>query len=87
MLRNMSISRRLLLGFGVVLVLLLIVAVSGYWGLNSIKQETISMLQGDAKIAELASATNEDTLQLRRFEKDTCLNIDHAKVGEDYFGT
>ncbi len=86
MLRNMSISRRLLLGFGVVLVLLLIVAVSGYWGLNSIKQETISMLQGDAKIAELASAINEDTLQLRRSEKDTFLNIDDAKVREDYLG-
>ena len=85
MLKNMQISRRLLLGFGVVLALLLIVAGAGYWGLDSVKQETISMLQGDAKIAEYAAAINEDTLQMRRAEKDTFLNIDDAKIRQSYF--
>ncbi len=84
MLKNMQISRRLLLGFGVVLALLLVVAGAGYWGLNSVKQETISMLQGDAKIAEYAAAINEDTLQMRRAEKDTFLNIDEGKIRQGY---
>ncbi len=84
MLKNMQISRRLLLGFGVVLALLLVVAGAGYWGLSSVKQETISMLQGDAKIAEYAAVITEDTLQLRRAEKDTFLNIDEAKVRQAY---
>ena len=84
MLKNMKISRRLLLGFGVVLMLLLVVAGAGYWGLDSVKQETVSMLQGDAKLAEYAASVKEDTLQMRRFEKDSFLNLEVAKSREEY---
>jgi methyl-accepting chemotaxis protein len=87
MLKNMQISRRLLLGFGVVLVLLLVVAGAGYWGLDSVKQETVSMLQGDAQISQFAALIKADTLELRRGEKDSFLNIDDVKKREEYVAT
>ena len=87
MLKNMRISRRLLLGFGVVLLLLFVVAGTGYWGLDSVKQETVSMLQGDAQISQFAALIKADTLELRRAEKDSFLNIDNQKTREDYVAT
>src|SRR5258708_32119385 len=87
MLKNMKISRRLLLGFGVVLMLLLVVAGAGYWGLDSVKQETVSMLQGDAQISQFSALIKADTLELRRAEKDSFLNIDDVKKREDYVST
>lgn len=87
MLKNMKISRRLLLGFGMVLVLLLVVAGAGYWGLDSVKQETVSMLQGDAQISQFSALIKADTLELRRAEKDSFLNIDETKKREEYVST
>lgn len=87
MLKNMKISRRLLLGFGVVLLLLFVVAGTGYWGLDSVKQETVSMLQGDAQISQFAALIKAETLELRRAEKDSFLNIDNQRTREDYIAT
>lgn len=87
MLKNMKISRRLLLGFSVVLLLLFVVAGSGYWGLDAVEQETISMLHGDSRLAEFAALAKETTLELRRGEKDSFLNIDNPKVREEYVAT
>jgi methyl-accepting chemotaxis protein len=87
MLKNMKISRRLLLGFGMVLVLLFVVAGTGYWGLDSVKQETVSMLQGDAQISQYSAIIKADTLELRRAEKDSFLNIDNQKTREEYVAT
>jgi methyl-accepting chemotaxis protein len=87
MLKNMTISRRLLLGFGMVLVLLFVVAGTGYWGLDSVKQETVSMLQGDAQISQFSALIKADTLELRRAEKDSFLNLDTPRTREDYVAT
>src|SRR6266853_3793540 len=83
MLNKFSIAKRLALGFGAVLTLLLVVALAGYWGMESVTTETITMLRGDAKLAELADAAKVHTLELRRAEKDTFLNIaDKAKMAD-----
>jgi hypothetical protein len=75
MLNKSSIAKRLALGFGVVLFLLLVVAVAGYWGMESVTRETVSMLRGDSKISQLADEAKIATLELRRYEKDTELNM------------
>jgi methyl-accepting chemotaxis protein len=81
MLNKFSIAKRLALGFGAVLALLLVVALAGYWGMESVTRETLTMLRGDAKLSELADTANVHTLELRRSEKDTFLNIaDKAKM-------
>jgi len=80
MLKNMKISRRLLLGFGIVLLLLLVVAGAGYWGLQSVTGETVAMLDGDLKLMDLWGEVDSDVVELRRSEKDTFLNIDEQKI-------
>ena len=84
MLKKSSIAKRLALGFGVVLFLLLVVAVAGYWGMESVTRETVSMLRGDSKISQLADEAKIATLELRRFEKDTLLNMDNKPVMQAY---
>src|SRR5579863_6762799 len=84
MLNKSSIAKRLALGFGVVLFLLLVVAVAGYWGMESVTRETVSMLRGDSKISQLADEAKIATLELRRYEKDTELNMDNKPVTESY---
>jgi len=70
MLNKLSIAKRLAFGFGLVLALLLVVAGSGYWGMESITQETVQMLHHDAKLTLLADDATEYALDLRRYEKD-----------------
>ena len=84
MLKKSSIAKRLALGFGVVLFLLLVVAVAGHWGMESITHETVVMLRGDSKISQLADEAKILTLELRRFEKDTLLNLDNPPKMADY---
>lgn len=84
MLNKSSIAKRLALGFGVVLFLLLVVAVAGYWGMESVAHETVSMLRGDSKISQLADEAKILTLELRRYEKDTLLNMDNRPVMQSY---
>jgi methyl-accepting chemotaxis protein len=84
MLKKSSIAKRLALGFGVVLFLLLVVAVAGYWGMESVTHETVTMLRGDSKISQLADQAKILTLELRRYEKDTLLNMDNKPVMQSY---
>jgi methyl-accepting chemotaxis protein len=79
-----SIAKRLALGFGVALFLLLVVAAAGYWGMESVTHETVAMLRGDSKISQLADEAKILTLELRRYEKDTLLNMDNKPVMESY---
>ena len=65
MLNKFSIAKRLALGFGIVLALLIAVAFSGYWGMESVTNETISMLHGDQAISQKSDEVKIDTLQLR----------------------
>ena len=84
MLKKFSVAKRLALGFGVVLFLLLVVTVAGYWGMESVTHETVSMLRGDSKVSQLADAAKIATLELRRFEKDMLLNMDNKPVMQSY---
>src|ERR1700730_14003088 len=84
MLKKFSVSNRLALGFRVVLFLLLVVAVAGYWGMESVTHETVSMLRGDSKVSQLADEAKISTLELRRFEKDTLLNMENRSVMQGY---
>lgn len=84
MLKKSTIAKRLALAFGVVLFLLIVVAAAGYWGMDSVTHETISMLRGDSKISQLADEAKMITLELRRYEKDTLLNMDNKPVMQGY---
>jgi methyl-accepting chemotaxis protein len=84
MLKNMSIGKRLALGFGLIVLLLVAIGSSGYWGIEAITRETLKVLGGDAKIVTIAARAKATTLELRRFEKDTFLNVADAQIRNQY---
>jgi methyl-accepting chemotaxis protein len=84
MLKDMKIGRRLGLGFGAVLALVLIVAAVGYWNLQSTANIAMRILENDAPLVEMAYRVRADTLEMRRFEKDMLLNMGNAEKEADY---
>jgi methyl-accepting chemotaxis protein len=72
---NMKIATRLGLGFGLVLMLLLGVAVTGYWGVTSISMRTLQMLNVDSKMSDSFAITRAIALELRRYEKNMFIRI------------
>ena len=76
MLRNLTLATRLLLSFGLLLVLLVAIGGSGYSGTKGVSPQTPEILQEDAKLAEHSTRALVNTLQLRRYAKDMFLNVD-----------
>ncbi len=85
MLKNMKIGMRLGLGFGVVVLVLIGIAFSGYWGVSSTSNATVAMLHGDSAVAEHAARARANVLGLRRYEKDLFLNIGSTEKETEYF--
>jgi methyl-accepting chemotaxis protein len=83
--KHLKIGTRLGISFGIVLLLLSGVAVTGWWGVKAVTGTTVTMLQGDAQIAENAARAHADILALRRFEKDIFINIDNPEKVNEYY--
>jgi methyl-accepting chemotaxis protein len=84
MFSNWKIGQRLGTAFAFTLILVAIVAVTGFWGLSRAVQTTNRILHTDARLLEEASQAEISTLSLRRFEKDTFLNIGDQEKLSDY---
>lgn len=84
MLNNMSIAKKLALGFGLVLFFLLVAAGVGYWGTESVANQTESVLNGPEKMVEHSERARANIVELRRFEKDYFLNIGDKDKESDY---
>jgi len=84
MLNNWKIGKRLGLAFGITLILVAIVALTGFWGLSQAAQTTYGILHHDAKLMEQASQAQANGLGLRRFEKDLFLNVGDKEKEADY---
>jgi len=83
----MTVGRKIL-GLNLIGILLaLVLAATGYFGLKSISQTTDRMLLSEAQLAQHAARARANTLGMRRFEKDIFINIhDRVKV-EEYIGS
>jgi methyl-accepting chemotaxis protein len=84
MFKNLKIGKKLALAFGVSLVLVSIVGLTGFWGLSQTVQTTGGILHHDAKLMEEAAQAQVNGLELRRYEKDTFLNIGDSQKAADY---
>jgi methyl-accepting chemotaxis protein len=84
MFNNWKIGKRLAFAFGVSILLMAVVAMAGFWGLSQTVQTTYSILHHDAKLMEQASQAQANGLGLRRYEKDTFLNIGDQQKQSDY---
>ncbi len=85
MLKNLKIGKRLGLGFGLMMLVVVVVGLTGYWGVKKSTDATIEMLRGDGTIAEDAARARADTVELRRYEKDIFLNIASPDKMSEYF--
>ncbi|HEY6012066.1 MAG TPA: methyl-accepting chemotaxis protein [Nitrospirota bacterium] len=84
MFKNMKIGMRLGLGFGIVLAIVIAIGGAGYWGIQSVKTQTMTMLHGDVFISEVATSMVGDINELRRYEKDLFLNIGSRDKESEY---
>jgi methyl-accepting chemotaxis protein len=82
-LRNMRIGMRLPLAFGVVLLFLLCAAAAGLWATRKISQDTLTLLQSDAKLEQKYASARSYAIELRRYEKDLLLSFDNRAVQDD----
>jgi methyl-accepting chemotaxis protein len=83
MLKNLTIRTRLLLAFGLISLLLLVASIDGWLGTKDIV-ETAKIMQRELQLTQVATQLRADALQLRRFEKDTLINLDKADKAQDY---
>ncbi|MGH7929581.1 MAG: MCP four helix bundle domain-containing protein, partial [Candidatus Binatia bacterium] len=85
MLRNTKITKRIIIGFGVVVTLVIILAVVAYRALRTVEQRMARVIQQDARIAEHSAMILAKTLSLRRYEKDIFFRIGNRdKVNESF---
>ena len=84
MIRNLKIGQRLSLGFGAILLLMGVVAVSGYRGMKSLSSMATKILEVDSRLVENSGRLRSLTLELRRYEKDRFLNIDNPEKAAEY---
>ena len=83
MFSNLHIGTRLAVCFGFVLLFLVLIGGMGYWSLEKMESEIISLSGKGDKLVELAQRSRGTINLMRRYEKDLYLNIgDAAKVGE-----
>jgi len=84
MVKDMKIGVRLGVGFGIILFLLIVTGIVGWWGSKSLNDETMDMLHGNAQVAEHAARARANVLGMRRFEKDLFINIASAEKQAEY---
>src|SRR5690349_14642000 len=84
MFNDWKIGKRLTLAFGLTLLLVSIVATAGFWGLSRMAATVNGILNGDAKLMYWADNAQQHALDLRRYEKDTFLNIADPTAVTDY---
>jgi len=86
MLQQMTIGKRLFLGFVILLAFVLIVAAAGQWGLGTSVDTAVRTMNVDVAITGYANDAHIASLDLRRFEKDYFLNIGNPEKESEYFG-
>jgi len=75
MFKNMKLGTKIMVGFGALILLLIISGASGYWGIRSISGSAITLLHTEPDIAENSARLRANANALRRYEKDVFLNI------------
>lgn len=80
----MKISTRLLSGFATVALLLVLVAVVGYRGVNRMNELLDEYALTEAKLVEYCQRIRGEINVMRRFEKDAYINIESSEKVTEY---
>jgi methyl-accepting chemotaxis protein len=82
---QMNLGKRLKLGFFTAFILLLIMSATGYWGIRLLASTSEAMLRVEGKLAENSGRLRANVLGLRRFEKDSFMNIGSSEKVAEYY--
>lgn len=85
MFKDLKIRTVLLLGFGSLLLFLIVSGGAGAWGTKKLSNVLLRVIDIDASANEHALHVNLTALGMRRFEKDIFLNIGDKEKLENYF--
>ena len=86
MFKNLSIAKRLIFSFGVVLALMLITGIVGGGGAKRLSSMTSNILQGDVELLSHSNRLRSNMLELRRIEKDLLMTIEYPESVARYLG-
>src|SRR5258706_2593993 len=84
MLKNMTIGKRLALGFGLLLGMVELVGGSGDGSIRIASSLAMDILKVESPLVEHSQRVRANTLGMRRFEKDVFLNVDNAEKVAEY---
>ncbi|RMF43879.1 MAG: HAMP domain-containing protein, partial [Deltaproteobacteria bacterium] len=73
--KNCRVGVQFLILFGVCGLLLILTAGIGYLGIQKVGRQATQAMENEGMFAEIAAAVTVDSLGLRRYEKDSFLNI------------
>ncbi|QDQ28784.1 methyl-accepting chemotaxis protein [Chitinimonas arctica] len=82
--KNFSFALRIIAGFGLLLLLMVAVALTGSWGVESQYQRVKLLVEGDIALNTAASDARYHVGNLRRYEKDSFINIDKSDKVQEY---
>ena len=78
-----TLGQKIAGSFSLLFVPMLMVAGAGYWGTHKISGAMIEMLQTDAELQQLFSASRINALDMRRYEKDFVLSMGSQSDQDD----
>jgi methyl-accepting chemotaxis protein len=81
---NLTLKLKLVVGFGMTLVLMLAIGASGLWGSKAISRVAHQIMDVDDEVLKASLNVSASTLNLRRFEKDMFINIDNPEEVAKY---
>jgi len=81
---NLKIGKRMGIGFGIIIVAMLVVGLTGLWAINKFQESADDVIKYDSKATEFSQRIRANVNQLRRYEKDLFINIDSAAKVTEY---
>ncbi|MEH6461349.1 methyl-accepting chemotaxis protein [Chitinimonas sp. JJ19] len=82
--KDLSFGLRIGASFALLLVLMIVVAITGSRGVEQQYQQVKALVEGDIALNTAASDTRYHVGNLRRFEKDSFINIDKPEKVKEY---
>ncbi|WP_266170036.1 methyl-accepting chemotaxis protein [Dyella subtropica] len=82
--KRITVRTRLTAAFGLLTLLVLTTAAVGAWGITGLNRTAVATLQGDVKFSTTVRRIQADLLELRRYEKDSFINIGNADTVASY---
>jgi len=81
----MTLRKNLYIGIGLLIIIMLIISISGIFGLSYISKTVNNMLTTESRISEYSSRARANINAMRRYEKDLFINFEKPDKVESYF--